>query len=415
MALVPKKYSHESLSLIEGLLGGLGTGITKIAEGVKNTLLKPWKSDAIGKPKSLLDVTKQARVEPITLMDQRLAGDENVTQVLQGLLSFFAATYLQAISLITPVGRIRPRQLLDRINPERSMDSHLKDFFDEDYLGHESLNRASVPQITPYSLSHLGFYKPSLEKNLQVEPGTVNDLKAKGQEPINLQQGASGLAAKQDLYSSVNLSIGRIVDVTLSDGKVEKTIPISFRLLTAVAQPFVVAHILGDQSVPMTAKETWHNWRSKGGGFKNFWKDVVMADDLVKSHRRTLLKDSSGVYSDILERRRNNLLQSFAKGSKSLATASNLVVISKQTATELENKIGAKLDNFKARERIFASSYVMVLVVVDSAWNRCTYYHNGIKTPTTLSFNELKAANKGSGMDIEQILKAVQLGQNVSI
>jgi len=391
MALIPAKYSTESIPFLTELLGG-----------IKSVGKRLMKSDATGLgPRNLLDITKNARVEPITLVDRTLVTDPELTQVLQGLLSFFAATYAQAISLITPVGKIDPGRVLNVLNPDRVGTKGIVGDMIISKLSYESNSEdwTAEPTIPKKEDSEKPPFKGSILNMPDVVLGS-NDTK--GSFDVHLSE-------------AVNLSVGRMYTFTIGDGQNARQMMISFRLIVARIDPDVMVHILGNQNKSMTIKETWHNWKQKGGGIKNFWKDVVLADDLVKEHRRALLKDNSGTYSDILERRRNNVAASISSGNQSLATGSNLIVISEKTATLLARRDGIKLDHFKTREKIFNSSYAMVIVVMDSVNNRVTYYHSGVKTPTTLSFNELKTANKGSGMDIESILKSFQLGHAVSI
>lgn len=413
------------MSLVPGIITSVALPMLKEAASRAARILPQRAGAAVAdsalarsKPSSLLALTKQTRVEPITMIDQRLVNDEEVGQVLQGLLSFFAATYLQAVALVTPVGKINARRVLDTLNPERSMGTAAKSFYQDMY----SSESHHSPNDFRYALPLHGVRAASLENRPESRGrgGAKRDAKMIGVGNVDdrgftMGAGSDAKSVNDMLSKNANLSVGRILDVTIGDGEVEKTIPVQFRLITTIIPPTVLTHILGDQTGAMTAKEVYHDWRSKGANLSAFWRDVVMADQLVKEHRNALMKDTTNTYSDILERRRGNFHSALMSKDPSLANAANLVVLSKQTASELEMRVGTKLDNFRAREKIFNNSYVMVLVVMDSAWNRVTYYHNGIKTPTTLSFNELKAANRGTGIDVEQILRAYQLGNSVPV
>jgi hypothetical protein len=44
-----------------------------------------------------------------------------------------------------------------------------------------------------------------------------------------------------------------------------------------------------------------------------------------------------------------------------------------------------------------------------------TIYHRSLEIPTQVSIKELKTANKGSGPDVAEILKAYQLGNAPTI
>lgn len=398
--LVPSLMLAGAVPLLKDLFGRVKK---TAANGIVRTDINPLQSG------NLLAATKAARVEPITLIDQRLVNDQELGQVLQGLLGFFAATYLQAVSLITPVGKINPRRVLDTLNPERSLKGASHNFFNDMYSNESFFSaeafKYALPSMENASLtSHTaGDHVKDLNAGLHAGIGHLNVRSASTIKADDLNE---------SLSKNVNLSVGRIYDVELSNGDAKKVIPVSFRLISTVLPSNVMAHILGDGSHSNSAKETWHDWRGKGGTFKGFWSDVVLAKELVSEHRKALMADSSGTYQTILDRRRNNFYSSLLTKDPSLNNAANLIVISKETAKDLESKIG-RLDDYRTRQRVFDSSYAMVIVVMDSAWNRVTYYHNGIKLPTTLSFAELKGANKGQGIDVEQILKAYQFGSAV--
>src|SRR5690606_15487449 len=129
----------------------------------------------------------------------------------------------------------------------------------------------------------------------------------------------------------------------------------------------------------------------------------IFCQDLIDDHRRNLLRDKSGNYQRTLERRNKNRLTAVITGTPSLATASNLYVISEQTAKELENKIGGKLMDFKTRESVFKETYGMILTVVDTEWEQVTMFHRSIDAPTMFSIKELKRINRGTGPDVMEI------------
>lgn len=391
-------------------------------------LLKKVGSNLVGRsdlrPNSgnLMSFTKQTRVEPIVLIDQRLSNDPELGSVLQGLLSFFAATYLQAVALITPVGKINPRRALDSLNPERSVGQSTRSFFNDMYAV-ETLHTEDDFRFGLPSMQHFPSNEAIVDANkiATVLGGTPTALRSSQKAettPTTFSKNNNTTGSKElnDLFSkNANLSVGRILDVEIGDGTATRMIPVQFRLISTLIPANVLTHILGAGSKDIGVKETWHDWRSKGGGFSGFWRDVVMADQLVKEHRETLLKDKTGTFQEILERRRGNVTSSVLSGNPSLATAANMVILSAQSAKDMETKFGAKLEDYRSRQRIFDSTYVMILVVMDQAWNRVTYYHAGVKLPTHLSFNELKTANKGNGIDVEAVLKAMLLGNQIPV
>jgi hypothetical protein len=209
-----------------------------------------------------------------------------------------------------------------------------------------------------------------------------------------------------------NLSVGKIVDVTIKHDKQELTLPISVRLIATIMSSSIMTHILGDGSRNITAKERWHGWRS---GQLEFIKDIILAQDLIDERRKALMKDDTGTYAEILRRRAGNAASGVMSATPSIGTASNIVVLTQQTAHELEASIGGRLSDARTRKKVFDNTYVILMVVIDTEYEMVTIYHRGIALPTKLSAKELKVTNKGTGPSVSEILQAYQLGNTPNL
>lgn len=209
-----------------------------------------------------------------------------------------------------------------------------------------------------------------------------------------------------------NLSVGKEVAVDVSDGLHQGTIICNVRLIASSMPSADLVHILSVGNEDRSVKERFHAWRS---GRLELIKDAFFCRDLIRAHRKALMKDKDGMYANILARRRGNQLSTVLSANPSVATASNLAVISSEAAEQLELAVGGKLKDFKTREKIFDKTALMILAVVDKAWGQVTFYHDGIPQPTQLTMSALKSANKGSGPDVSEILKAYRAGSNPSL
>ena len=69
---------------------------------------------------SLIEYTKDTRVEPVVILDQTLRQQPYITDALHSLVSIFSGYYLQAVSISTNVGSIDVTKLLDKLSTERS-------------------------------------------------------------------------------------------------------------------------------------------------------------------------------------------------------------------------------------------------------------------------------------------------------
>ncbi len=209
-----------------------------------------------------------------------------------------------------------------------------------------------------------------------------------------------------------NLSVGKMLNVEITDGLHRATIPIAIRLMASSLPSASLIHILTIGNKDNSAKERYHAWKS---GRLEFIKDLCFCQDLIDEHRKNLMHDKDGVYSNLLHRQRGNQLSTIVSGNPTVATASNIVVMSKATADKMELELDGKLSEFKIRERIFKTTYVMIMAIIDQSWNIVTFYHRGINGSTELSVKDLKASNRGGGTDVSEILKAYQFGNSPSL
>ena len=358
---------------------------TLAAGSVLSTVMDTYaKAQAVGshlKTSSLVSATSVARVEPIVIVDKDCLFLEYLPDILQSTQSIFVGYWLQALSLITNVGDVNVGRVLDKLNPNRKVDtSGFLNTIVNAGIGKESLTYASE----------------SLKYKLPTVALEAKDDKKDG-----------ALAKVDNIADLTNLSIGKIINVTIKNNGQEAVIPISFRLMVNTLPPASCVQLLSQGSVDLSFSERWFKWRA---GRISFIKDLVFCQDLIREQKRTLMTDKDGVYSEIAKRAKNSKLASFFSKNPSLAEASNIVVISEETAMQLRVKHNLNLDNFKDRQKIFDKTYAMILVVIDRNYERVNMYHYGISASTSVGLRDIKVANKGSGLNIMEVLAAFKGG-----
>lgn len=232
--------------------------------------------------------------------------------------------------------------------------------------------------------------------------------------PENTTKVSTGTGAAHsnniDMVSELtNLSVGKMLSVEISDGQNRVSIPISIRLMANAIPSSSIVHILSVGNKDTTFMERYHGWKS---GRLEFIRDIVFCQDLIDAHKQEILKDKTGIYGEILKRRKNNALATIASGQPSIATASNILVCTSNTLRTLEGNIGKQMKDFNTRQKLFEGSYLMLIAVIDKEWDRVTIYHRGINLPTEVSMRDLKVSNRNTGPDVMEIMKAFQLGNS---
>jgi hypothetical protein len=336
---------------------------------------------------SLIEYSKPARVEPVCLVDADVLYLPETFDAMQTLQSMFAGYYLQAIALSSTIGRVSVMGKLDQFNPNRDPLTAAagSQLFDIVPKAISMLSQESYQDALPY------FGKPALEEK-DITPNTGVSI---------------GKDALKEIREVSQLSVGKMLSVEIEDNGHKGVIPVAIRLIAVDTPTDSLVHILSLGNKDTSMKERYHAWRS---GRIEFFRDFVLCLDLIKAHRKNLMNDADGTFTNIVKRQRNNQLSAILSANPSVATASNMVITSANTIAKLELEINGKFDNFRVREKLFSETSLMIVAVLDTQWDRVKFYHRSIPDITSLPYKALKSLTKGDGADIGEILKAYQLG-----
>lgn len=388
-----------SLPIVNSAIRG---DVAAVGRDLMSTVLTAAKS--MSSISSLADITKPLRVEPITIIDQTIADQPYILDLLKLSVSLYAGYYLQAVNMVFGVGKIDTLKVFDSLNPERSGASA---------LGFENF-RSAV-----YSTSTYANGLPALEAFAQpVREGLIAEyseekyqaaLEAFGDkdEDKSDQKGdkspVHGMSAgdSQKIYEAENLAVGKLINVDVKSGNEKAKLPVLIKLIPAIVPSDTITHIF-----TAGGRDTWAHrlFLVKSQQIK-FWRDFVMGQDMIDAHMKALMSDKSGVYKSILDRRRNNVAHAIQSGRLSLADASNIAIISTSTMKKSANALYAKIDDANVRKKFFDNSYLLMMMAVDERWNRVTIYHRGVDLATSWRIDDIKVAEKSKGQDITEIFK----------
>lgn len=349
--------------------------------------------------RSLASYTQQARIAPYVLIEDCLRQQPYITDILQAATNIYAGYYLTAVAMIGDVAGVSVLDKLDRINPNREVDFR-KILTTESFAFGLPFENAELPkgkwQFNAES------HQFSTEAISEKKP---DDGKADKQSPRSEHASMTRdtvVTAKE----ASNLATGKLLEVKVVINGEAVTVPTTVVLFPNSADTSSFVQILSMYEDTQTVTERWHDWRS---GDKTF-ADFFFMRDLVRKHRSTLMKDRSGYYAAMSAQSRNHKMAAGVSGKASLAEASNILIFSTTCAKQAEYQIGGSLNDYRIRENVFAATGAMLMFVVDRDEEMVKIYHSGLAMANTLKLRELKFANKNSGPDVAEILKAYQLG-----
>lgn len=410
-------------------------GVLKDTFAVGGTLMEEvWnRGSAVAGPTSLSEYTRMARVCPRVLIEESLRGLPYISELLHTNCNIFAGYYLTAVSMMADVNGVSVLERLERLNPDRDPVRYAVHKFGQTQFGTEDYQDSSLSvesfatglptkakQQRMVSLesmvwddSRSRYVRASaLAASLEAagtDPSKPDDKK--GEERKDGRQIEVGNRARDAIVSvneNNNLGVGKILEVSLTNRGETISIPVTLTLSVGTTDNESLIHILGIWNRNYKFKERWHGMRS---GELKFWREFVFMRDIIEKQRKALIRDKSGYLSSMMAQSAKNSAAAAISGSASVATASSTIMVSAETARQVELECGFKFDDYGARQRVFESTFAMLLFVVDTEWEMVKIYHRGIEQPTRLTIKELKSSGKGNGPDIAEILKAYQLGR----
>lgn len=396
-------------------------GEPTLIEQVRN-VITTYKG-TVGDGMSIADVAKIARVEPITLVSSNLTGTKELYNILHGVLNIYTAYHLQAISILgTQIYDSRILKILDKTNPDRD----LKTFMAAGQLAFENQS-VSMETHRTMSLQNCKFSLPFLNKEKKYiagesmkinDFGYSDDLADNEGSQRSTSLGAS--IAKIESFDKLGMTVGKIVDISFNvgtkdmktkNGEVpgdgsQATIPTVIKLDTMVIPGDTLANI-----ATLNSEEITFGSRAMDAlrGRISFIKDFILCSDLIKAQKKTMIKDPTGFYAQLLKRVNNSKLYSALSGNISLAGISAIIVLSEEEENEIQKKIGGRLSNLKTREMVFNNISAMMIVVVDKEWERVSIYIRDVDGFSQASIDSFKVANDKGGTQIVDMMKALSL------
>jgi len=341
---------------------------------------------------SLVEYTKDLNVEFVTLLDDELAHQPYLGDILQNGLSLATAYYLRAAAVDTTIGGVKVKDRLNKINPNRS-----GSMAGVAGAGFKLISKEDIHDGLPNYLS--------------MEDANQSAAVA-GKAPMAPKALVSGAGAGsrygEAIRSYDSMLVGKNIEVTIKENGQEATLPVNVRLSVLGADSQEIVDILGLASQQNSEKE--RRFRFKSGQLSAL-RDMIMCDDLIKLHTKTLMKEKSGFYASTLARRAKNRMAALSSGEVSVAAASNLVIISDVTAARLEARLGGKLDRHQDSEEVFATTGTMLLFVVNTKWENVTMYTKSMANSSTVSLRNIKMMNKDGGDGILESLQKMLAGK----
>lgn len=414
--------------MFTGLLTALSAGMASLfasSSDMGKTLLGQSLSSG-----SIARLTHATSVDPITLVDNTLEMNERLDGTLELCVNIYASIYARALSTRnTTVNGSQIIKRLESLNPTntsmRSLTAQygLECLKDQDHGTMQGLTTmiddAPVENAIPdYSLAlstesakrgplAVGFSAvPGLSYSFEADDQR-NNADDREQKPAKtLINKAADRGAFKD---QPQLSFGKVVEYELKADGETFVVPVSFRLATTmVDNPSIVNAMISRFKSDETALERKIKWRT---GSINSLAELLFCTDLVRADYKNMINDKSGVYRKLRPSTSGEYIRAAVRGEVSVAQASNILVISRATADQVEARTGGRFEDQQFRQKMLENTGIMILVIIDPVSDIIRFYIESMANGHRVPGRNVVAASKKSGPDIEQILSVLTTGR----
>lgn len=326
-------------------------------------------------------------------IEDRLTHHDVTSNILKLCTNLYAGYYTQAVSLMATVGNIQVRQVLDRLNPKRDLVANTKDAVLNNWHSIESAYQYPVWVNTP---------SYSLEDNAW---DINNTDKHDGSAGVN-SNGSKNINAWAS--EAPNLGLGKIFEVEICANNSKATIPVRVVISPIACNSAMFMSMYAEGNLNNTFMNRIKRWQI---GELSTIGDMILCNDIISEKAKILKQDKLGIVKELEKRRLANKLSTLITNKTSIATASTISVITKDTANELSLSLGGKLTDARIRDLVFLKSGLVIMAIVDEMYETVTLYFRGENHSNQLTFKECQMASKGNGPNPMEILKAFQAGQ----
>lgn len=217
-----------------------------------------------------------------------------------------------------------------------------------------------------------------------------------------------------DTPAQISLPSGRVVEITFNVGGEQKNKVTTNILVNLFPQiiPDTVAQSFFNINIKPDFFERLFKWRS---GEISFWSDFLFELDLRQKRKDVIKKDNSGLLLDLEQQKSSKLgsrvwngLMHFL-GVKQLRqnVANTIYVYNKPDFDVWAKKNRIDFRSASSRNSFMSRTMSMMVVVIDSDFQKVDLYFNGIDSFGEYNFNQIKVQSKGEKYDLVSIMKSL--------
>ena len=384
-------------------------------DAIGNKIKNPLKTgrDVLDASKiSLTSYGKTGRISSRVYIDASVAQDPVITDIQKTILTQYAGFILTAL------------QMNQFVTEGKTIQDLLRVVATEDFKDHQDIT--AVFSSDKHNVSPVAEWKPKspAQKDEEEEDEDRKAARRKREETDKENARIARKSLDKDTSGKIvsfagdnHIPSGKLLEVTFTNPN-NPDHKITLNLLVQLA-PYIVPEQLAVQFIVKDHVPGFFQrliqWRT---GEISFLKDFILNDDIVKKREKLLKLDPSGTFASMMwdqQSSRGKALGNLSldKADRARNIASSVLIFNQDTVSRAKAECGIDITDESDRNRYFATTFALMIVVVDMLYNQVTFYYNGISDSGTFSFEQLKVSNKGgSSTDLVTVMNALNQGRS---
>lgn len=334
--------------------------------GTLKTIAKRLASGYKTNTSSLVDITKPHRIEPIIIISSNLQNNEMLKPMITVLNSFFISTFIHAARILgSEVKEFKASKIIGSLSPSSSGKRLIDYVATEDHpVFNPSAYKNRLPKVGSTKLNY------SLESDTPlVEAGLVQ---------------------------------GSVVDVKIVDkNNNPHSMILNFRSIPSFVKSKAIINFVGGRSTDTSFMARINLLRV---GKISFWRDFVLARDLIAVDARTRYENDEVALNTIVKRQKSGVLNTLLTGNVNLGTCANFFIITEQEAKEIEAATGQLFETkgtlLVNRDTYFENTAAMGFAIIDTDFDTARIFIKGVDAPSEVTLSQLNRGSKDSTTDI---------------
>ncbi|MFM7008369.1 MAG: hypothetical protein ACKO0Z_03435 [Betaproteobacteria bacterium] len=355
--------------------------LERVAEMVANISVDNAEAAILSKTTGSLTMASSAsRVEPRVIIDESLSNFEGLEAVQKFVFYLFTGYYLCAANMMSTINGVTVSDKLGQLNPNRDLSM----------LGYSAPTRLDalngqimMADNVTCSIS-TECYKYALP------------IKRSGQYTFESKRLTDDLMAG-------NLAIGKIVSVEFTVDGTNYRMPVVIRLIPRFDHGQLCKAILSNEDIQDNSLRGRID--KVNSGEIEFMRDFIFCRDMNEKKRKLAVLDKNGTYKEMQDKQGKNLLTAFLTGKRSYALANSIMIIDSAAMRQAEISLKGRLESAAVRKAIFSNTTLMMLIVVDRAYERIKVASAGVSDVAEYSIKQITVKDN-KDVDLKEFIAA---------